>query len=226
MTQARTAILAALPRELAPLVKDWPVQSVSRSDGARIAECDRAVAVCAGMGAARVALAMELAQSRGPLDMIISAGYAGALRMETAAGTVFWPSLVIDAYTGERHTCGRGTGTLVSIDHVADRQEKRTLVGRWGADLVDMEAASVASMAKERGLPFRALRVVSDEADESLPDLNRFTGPDGSFREAAFAAYIMLHPWLIPSAMRMGRNAARGSQAMARELRIFLERAD
>lgn len=222
----RTAILAALPRELEPLIRNWPVHSESRDEGFLVAECDRAIAVCAGMGAARVTLAMRLAESKGPLDRVISAGYAGALRAEIAASTLFWPSVVIDGYTGERYTCEQGSGTLVSTGHVVHREEKREMAVRWQADLVDMEAATVAKLAAERGLPFRTLRVVSDEAEEILPELNRFTDARGGFRETAFAAYVMMHPWLIPTAVRMGRHAAQSSQAMAQELRIFLERAD
>lgn len=226
ITSSRTAILAALPRELHPLIRDWPVRYRSRREGFLIAECDRAVAVCAGMGASRVALALELAESRGPLARVISAGYAGALRRGIAASTLFWPAWVIDAYTGERYGCEQGSGTLVTSSHVANREEKREMAARWNADLVDMEAAKVAKMAWERGLPFLALRAVSDEADEALPELNRFTDARGGFREAAFAGYVVTHPWLIATAVRMGRNSALASQAMARELRIFLERAD
>jgi len=223
---SRTAIVAALPRELEPLVRGWPKRSGSRKEGHWIAECDRAVAVCAGMGAARVTLALELAQSKGPIGMVVSAGYAGALRQGTASCTLFWPSIVIDAYTDERYVCERGSGVLVSTDHVVSREEKLQMAARWHADLVDMEAATVAKLAGESGLPFRALRVVSDEVEEELPELNRFVDARGGFREAAFAAYVMLHPRLVPAVLRMGRHAAQASQAMARELRIFLGKAD
>lgn len=222
----RVAILAALPRELGPLVRDWPARSGSRSEGFLIAECDRAIAVCAGMGSERVTLAMELAERKGPLSQVVSVGYAGALRSGIAACTLFWPSTVIDAPTGVRYTCEEGNGTLVSTDHVVNHGEKLQMAAHWDADLVDMEAATVAKLAGERGLRFRALRVVSDEAEEMLPELDRFTDPHGGFREADFAAYVLLRPWLIPKSVRMGRHAAKASQAMARELSIFLGQAD
>ena len=46
----RIAILAALPREVAPLVRDWSAPVVSRREGTSVWESDRAIVVCAGMG--------------------------------------------------------------------------------------------------------------------------------------------------------------------------------
>lgn len=222
----RTAILAALPRELEPLVSKWPERSRSRQDGYWIAECGRAITVCAGMGAVRVRRAFEYALDRGPIEMVISAGYAGALRPGIATSRVFWPSLVLDGYTGERYVCAEGSGTLVTSDHVLQHEEKARMAARWNADLVDMEAASVAKLASEYGLPFRAVKVVSDALEETLPEFDRFVDQRGCFREAAFATHILLHPQFIPAAIRMGRHAAQASRAMAQELRNFLERTD
>ena len=42
-----------------------------------------------------------------------------------------------------------------------------------GALVVDMESGALAAVARDRGVPFHALRVVLDLADESLP-----FGPD------------------------------------------------
>lgn len=217
--KARIAILAALPRELRPLVRDWPVQTHSRKAGFMIAECEHAIAVCAGMGRERVTRALELAESRGSLSEILSVGYAGALREGLRKLQGYWPSVVIDARTGERYTCPEGSGTLVTMDRVVGANEKPLVAARWNADLVDMEAATVARLARMRGLRFRALRVVSDEAGDRLPEMNGFTDARGGFREAAFAACIALRPWLLPVAFRMGRNAAQGSRTLAQILR-------
>jgi adenosylhomocysteine nucleosidase len=222
----RVAVLAALPRELAPLVRDWPVRIVSRRDGSLIWECDRVIAVCAGMGRERVAHALTLAEGRGPLTSIISIGYAGALREDIVRNKIYWPGTVVDARTGERYQCEGGSGTLVTADHVLGHKEKMQWAQQWKADLVDMEAAAVAELALMRRLPFRTLRVVSDELGDVLPDLNRFIDTRGGFREVAFGGYLALHPWLIPNAIRLGGHSARGSQAMALALRAVLEHTE
>lgn len=223
----RIAIVAALPRELAPLVRDWPAKNSSRQDGFMVAGSDRAVAICAGMGPKRARIAVERAMGRGPVSEIISVGFAGALRPQIARGSLYWVSAVFNATTGERFSCaGTGTATLLTVDHVAAAEEKPQFASRWQADLVDMEAAEVARAAQEHGIPFRALKVVSDAAGDVLPDFNRFVDEHGGFREGRFAAYLALHPWQIPTAIRMGRAAAAGAKAMAAALRNEMDRAD
>lgn len=221
--KARVAILAALPRELVPLVRDWPVRKASRRDGYTISECDRAIAVCAGMGRERAAHALTLAAMRGPLHSIVSVGYAGALRTGIGRNEIYWPATVIDARTGERYACEGGSGTLVTSDHVVAQKEKQQMSELWNADLVDMEAATLAQLARMRNLRFRTLKVVSDESGDTLPDLNRFIDARGGFREAAFSLYIARHPWMIPAAIRLGRNAAKASESIARALREDLK---
>ena len=224
--RGRIAILAALPREVAPLVRDWPSRAVSDREGTSIWECDRAIVVCAGMGAERAKLAFAVAASRGPLSSVVSVGYAGALRAGMVVDTVYWPATVVDAETGERFQCKDGGGILVTTDHVVDSVEKSKLAARWNADLVDMEAATVARLAQARGLPFRTLRAISDEAADKLPDMNRFTNDLGGIRESSFAVYIALRPWLIPTAVRLGKQAAQASQRICQALRHVLEQAE
>jgi len=100
------------------------------------------------------------------------------------------------------------------------------MAGRWNADLVDMEAATVARLTCTRGLPFRTLKVVSDEAGDKLPDLSRFIDTNGGFRESAFAWHLALHPWLLPTVVQLGRNSQRAAEALAQALREMIDRAD
>jgi adenosylhomocysteine nucleosidase len=226
VARPRIAILAALPREVAPLVRDWPAPVVSRREGTSVWESEHVIVACAGMGKERVTRALELAESRGPLQSVISVGYAGALRGGLRMDEVYWPSIVIDGQTGERFACEDGEGVLLTADHVVGRDEKPKLAAQWNADLVDMEAATVARLAKVRGLPFRTVRAISDPVDDNLPDLSRFTDERGSFQSASFAMYVALHPWLIPTTVKLGKQSARASQAIASALLQFLRQAE
>lgn len=212
---ARLAILAALPREIAPLVHRWPIQKRSTREGWWLAANDRAVAVCAGMGADRAAIAFHLAIAEGPLHSVLSMGYAGALHSGITAGTLHWPAVVLEARTRERFECGQGGGTLLTVDHVLSPAEKQQAAAQWGASLVDMEAATIARLAGQQGLPFATLKGVSDAWNDPLPDLTRFLDANGGIRERAYAGYLVLHPWLLPGALRIGRRTAVLSRAMA-----------
>ncbi|HET9101704.1 MAG TPA: phosphorylase [Acidobacteriaceae bacterium] len=222
----RIAILAALPREVAPLVRDWPAPVVSRREGTSIWQSDRAIVVCAGMGRERVTLAFQLAESRGPLSAVFSVGYAGALREGMRIDGAHWPAIVIDGQTGERFACEEGEGILITADRVIGADEKPILAARWNADLVDMEAATVARLARERALPFRAVRAISDPVDDYLPELGHFTNARGGFESARFARYVALHPWLIPTTIKLGKRSARASRAVAAALLKILRQAE
>ena len=226
VARPRIAILAALPREVALLVRDWSAPVVSRAEGTSVWESDGAIVVCAGMGRERVTLALNLAESCGPLRAVISVGYAGALREGMRIDGVYWPAIVIDGQTGERFACEDGEGVLVTADHVVGRNEKPKLAVQWNADLVDMEAATAAKLAKVRALPFRTLRAISDPVDDDLPDLSRFTDVRGGFQSGSFAMYVALHPWLIPTTVRLGKQSSRASQAIAAALLQVLRQAE
>ncbi len=59
-------------------------------------------------------------------------------------------------------------GVCHCADHVVDRSEKRALAGQ-GIAAVDMESGPLARWALARRIPFVALRIVLDSADEPLP---------------------------------------------------------
>lgn len=220
----RVAIIAALPREISRLVNGWRGDEESPARGVHIYQNERAIVVCAGMGAGRATLAAGEALSRGPVSMMISVGFAGALLDGLKAGEVLRPSLVIDAMTGERFAAEGGDGALVTAGSVAGTGEKLRLRSSYAAEIVDMEAAGVARIAVARGVAFAAVKAVSDEYDFELPELARFAGVLGEFREGAFALFLMAHPRLWKPAMRLARGSALAAQSLAAELRKEIER--
>src|SRR5262252_2898822 len=140
----KVGIVAALPGELKPLVRDWkrvrPGDSRVRKWVHRRGE-DEWIAVCAGMGAEAARRAFSEAERDGALEMVLSVGWAGALTEEVSAGTAHVPTMVIDALTGEQFTLTEGNRKwrLVTTPQVADSREKARLAATYpGAMLVDM----------------------------------------------------------------------------------------
>ena len=226
----RTAIIAAMPGELKPLVKNasgsW--QNSSRNGihfwAQRNAE-DEWIAACAGAGQAAATRAFAALEDGGPVDLIFSVGWAGALRGDIFRGSAHNMAGVIDARTGERFNCDAGAGDLwlVTSPKVADAAEKRRLATAYRAGLVDMEAAAIARLAAMRGIPFYCIKGVSDGLTDHLPDFNRFIDPSGHFQKGRFALYALLMPWYWPALIRMGENSKRASQSIAESLRDFLD---
>ena len=221
----RTAIIAAMAGELKPLVRGWKREQVDGIDLWKHRDDNLYVAACAGAGQAAATRAFAAVERDAPIDLVFSFGWAGALRADLAAGSAWNAAGVIDARTGERFRCEAGAGEewLVTSPMVADEGEKRRLAAAYGAGLVDMEAAAVARLALMRGIPFYAIKGVSDGLGAKLPDFNQFIGADGGFQLGRFVLFTSLRPKYWSELIRMGENSSKASEQMARAFREFLE---
>jgi adenosylhomocysteine nucleosidase len=218
----RIGIVAALPGELRPLVREWP-----RTDHVCIGQVGsvQCFAACEGIGAAAATRSFAAIRAAADgLDAIISYGFAGALSCGVKPPGVHAVAEVVDARTGERFvtdTQRHGPGAplrLVTLDHVAGSGEKRPLAERYQATLVDMEAATIGRLARAHGLPFLCFKGISDGYTDELPDFNRFITPAGQLRTTAFASHALLHPRSWGALLTLGRNSRAAAEALARTL--------
>jgi adenosylhomocysteine nucleosidase len=217
---SRVAIIAALPGELKPLVKDWEQRGRNRWRG-RVGTHD-AVAVAEGMGKAAAERAVDWAMTEAAPDMLVSYGWAGALTCAVKPPAACVISEVVDATSGERFTTDSKDGyRLITLDRVAGGNEKRGLAHEFQSVLVDMEAAAVARYAAAQGIPFRCFKGVSDGYNDRLPDFNRFLDGKGQLRIAALAGHAAVRPVYWPALLRLGQN----SGAAARDLAHLLTRS-
>jgi adenosylhomocysteine nucleosidase len=221
----RTAFISALPGELKSIVRGWKHQLRNGVDLWQHRDEDLWVAACAGAGQAAATRAFAAVEEDAPIDLVFSLGWAGSLQPGLVAGTAHNVAGVIDARTGERFRCDAFAGDLwlVTNPKVADRTEKLRLAATYPAALVDMEASTVARLAAMRGIPFYAIKGISDPLDANLPDFNSFLGPDGRFQTARFALYSLFRPWYWPSLIKMGENSRKASQSIAESLLEFLD---
>jgi adenosylhomocysteine nucleosidase len=219
---AKIAIVAALEREVRPLVNGWRVRR-QESAGRQFTffEMDRTVVVCGGMGAECARRATQAVIELYRPEQLISAGYAGALEPGLRVGQVLTPRTVIDASDGSRTDTGVGEGALVSFASVADRGQKAKLRAAYGAQAVDMEAAAVARGAQAHGLRFLACKAISDASDFSWPAVGRFVGPNGQFRTSGFAFYLALRPWLWGRVLELARDSRQASARLCRSLAVL-----
>jgi adenosylhomocysteine nucleosidase len=210
------AIIAALPREIKGLVGGWR----AHKDGKVVVyTSDFAVAACAGMGASRVALAVQAAMAMRPVTALLSVGLAGGCDPKVRVGDVVCAGVVVDTLSGERFSSSpEFTQVLATGSAIASVREKRRLFESYGASAVDMEAATVARIALGHKLPFRAIKAISDEAGFELEELARFATKDGQFREAAFAAYAIARPRMWSKLIELGRNGKLAVDALTVEL--------
>jgi adenosylhomocysteine nucleosidase len=229
MPERKIAIIAAMEREVAPLIRSWNMRMMEHG-GRRyrlfenVFENGEVVLVCGGIGAEAARRATEALIQEVKPARVISAGFAGAPDGSLRVGHVLEPRTVINAADGARTEVGSGEGILVSSATVAGKEQKIRFRKAYGASAVDMEAAAVALGAQARGVEFGALKAISDVADFSLPPLDRFVADDGSFHSVRFACHVALRPWLWGTTIALARNSAKASHALCGALVSYLGR--
>jgi adenosylhomocysteine nucleosidase len=225
----KIAIVAALEREVHPLVRQWPTTTVEY--GGRqftFFESDYAVVVCSGLGSEAGRRAAEAIIVRYSPEIIVSAGIAGALVPELKVGETIFPATVIDAQDSSRHetaikasavsNTALGRTVLASSPQIAGTKQKQQLAKSYGAHAVDMEGAAVARAAQIHNLRFLAIKAISDEYDFELPDLQKFVR-GSEFRTARFVLHAAVRPWLWLGVIRLGRNTRVASENLCAWLR-------
>ena len=227
------AIIAALPRELATLARALRATRVRSSAGILVqtaplgATSDSILLITAGMGAHRASLAFASALAHGPVHTLLSVGLAGACDPNVKPGSVLEPNLVIDSRSGERftpraHLGIAAPGTLVTASAIASPSEKSRLRQTYNAAAVDMEAATVARLARAHGIPFAALKAISDEHTVDLTHLTHFTGSQGNFRTAAFVLHTALRPHRWRSTAQLGSQTKTALNMLTSAIHQFI----
>jgi adenosylhomocysteine nucleosidase len=224
MDTPKFGIVAALEREIEPLVRDWAgVERTHDGKTLKFFEKGDVVLVCGGIGPGPARRATEAMISLYRLHHLQSVGYAGALREGTKVGAVICPARVIDMNDGSSVTIDRGDGILLSASRVISAQEKSKLGSAYQANAVDMEAAAVAKGAHAKGIPFSAMKVISDDYAFNMPSTEMFVTPEGRFLSWRFALFALLRPWLWAAVVQLARNSRKATvnlcEAIEEELR-------
>ena len=217
----KTVVITALERELRPWVNGWP--SVTLDFQGRSVRCyqrGEIVAAAGGIGSARAELAARVLAEKFRPQTLISAGVAGALIRSLKAGSVIRPNVIVDAVSGNEYRFAGGGeivggGILVSAGEIAESPDaKSSLVERFHALAVDMEAAGVARVAQEAQIDFRCVKAISDEADFKMPPLSRFVDAEGSFATGKFVAWLSVRPQYWARTIALANNTKRATAAL------------
>jgi hopanoid-associated phosphorylase len=107
-------------------------------------------------------------------------------------------------------------GVLAGVEEVVVGQlGKAALRATTGADAVDMESHIAARYAEDNGLPFAAVRVISDPAHRALPALTMSAiRPDGNVDMWKVMRGIARDPRSIPHLISTGRDFSRALRSL------------
>lgn len=194
---------------------------------ARIAAGPGLRVICSGDGRnLAAAIAHEIAAG---CPGLVSFGVAGGLAPDLVSGSCVVASEVVfgearwrtDQRWSERMLRtipGAVSGGLLGVKApVARPEDKRALHLESGAVAVDMESHIVARMASAAGVPFAAIRVITDPAERALPR-SALAGmrPDGTTNVAAVLRALARRPRDLPALFQTALDARTARAALLR----------
>jgi nucleoside phosphorylase len=219
MPRRPIAIVAAMPVELAALLGKTRSRQV---DGVDLFELPEAMVAIGGIGEKHARRGAEVVIEQAQPKLMVSAGIAGAISPLLKVGDVGWIREVVDVTSGERYPTRRGDWVLATSQDVSDTAEKQDLLTKYGADVVDMEGAAVAQVAREQGVEFAAVKAISDDARFEMPPLNRFID-DGKFATRRFLVYVALHPRWWGALGKIKKNSEIATANLCEAVRHLIE---
>ena len=110
---SKIAIIAAMEREVAPLVRGWKKSALASGDRKfTLFEREGVRAVVSGIGCANAELAARAVVEQFHPSALMSVGLAGALIRSLKVGSIFTPSVVVDAADEAEYRCSAEGGRV------------------------------------------------------------------------------------------------------------------
>lgn len=231
----RLAIFAALPQELELIIKDLDaVKGGSRNSYQVYYTSNKTIEIAliiTSMGSANALAALQSIYMEFSPDVVLSAGYGGALYVGAAAGELVWSSRFIAlSESGQPVFLNSPTedaifeklsasvhikkGTVITIGNLTG---KKDMLGRLPEGIqnpvCDMETFVMAKYCLEKGIRFFSLRAISDLADEDIPqEIADIVDTSGKPNVSHAVRLLLRQPALLPLLVRLGQNSRRASQ--------------
>jgi adenosylhomocysteine nucleosidase len=241
------AILVAVRQELRPILRRAQAGHVVRQthldfyEGTLGGQPVALLALGIGKECARIAAEITIRCYRP--DLIISAGFGGGLASEVEDGDIVIGTEVLELAAEDdrdiRWRCAHKSAALPVIEPtksnhrvhfgriitvpemILESATKKRLGRATGALAVDMETSAVADVATARKTNFLAVRCITDNDHEDLPEEFNDFFVLGQLQPGRILSACSRRPYLLADLSRLGRRARASGQNLAR----FLEAA-
>jgi adenosylhomocysteine nucleosidase len=221
--RVRVGVLAPMKSELRPVVKAFALKPAQLNGVAvhagRVGNAD-VVATTTGIGTALASSATERLLDLAAFDRVMVVGIAGGVGSSVDIGDIVIPEVVVDGPGGNEYRpapingpAPRGT-IVTSDDFIVDPERLAALIAQ-GVIAVDMETGSVAAVCAQRGIPWSAVRAISDRAEDGDTEMIAMANPDGSPNAKAIARYFAKHPGRLPYMLKVGRGSMEAAKNAA-----------
>lgn len=222
----KIVITAALPMEIAGIRRLGNFTRAALTGGLEYYRGDvqgkDAALFVSGMGEKRAYETAKAACAALQPKAYICMGLSAALKERLRPGDIVVGESVVPPEGGDAYNADAGLlsaaraalkDTALFAPVTASRRvawrstDKRLIAANCPAAALDMETLGAARACAEAGVPFLAVRAISDSLHEDLPvDFNRYM-KDGGMDWPRFLSHIVTHPGIIPPLMRLGRQS-------------------
>lgn len=203
-----------------------PVWSGKLADG-------EAMVMRAGPGRQRAEDAARFLIDNYPLSAIVSLGFGGGLTPTVKAGDLVLCQRVyvlngieeplasddwlMDAAVAALRQANINfhRGNALTVPGIIGQPREKVELGRsFVAAVAEMESYYIARVAKAAHVPFLAVRAISDEVDDFMPDVQRFVDSAGRVQARKAVRYLMGHPEHTAALIRLGANTRRAAESL------------
>jgi nucleoside phosphorylase len=225
----KIAVTFALPAESSEFLRRLGNKSSANRNGISFVRGtigDRSVEVLhTGVGEnicrERIATFLENQQ----FDFLISAGFAGALNHELQVNDLLFAKnfSTVDLKHAQSSlpSVSIHAANMLTVAALIDSSEERERTAREsGAAAVDMETEFIACASADHGIPFLALRVITDTPTQPFPAPPSvlFDVQQQRTRIAEFTKFFLAHPGRMPGLVQFARRIARARRILTNAL--------
>ena len=241
----RLAVFSAFPQELRGMVRGSRAKKTFEKPPLTIfcgAYSSREILlVLTAMGGRNTENAFHRVVAEYRPDFIASVGFGGALFEGAALGELIWASRVL-RYKEKDIEAIEVSGAGQIADSLSGRVSMKegcivTLSGWMKKSLViqrlpqglrlpvcDMETFPLATLSARGGLPFFAVRSITDRANEDIPkEFSDVCDESGNYRLSCALRLIFNKPALVPECIRLGIASKIGATNLWRTVKALCE---
>ncbi len=222
MNDRSVVVLAAMPRELRPLVRAFRLRPTA-SAGLPAWDDGSVLAVAVGVGPARASAGAANVLQGVTAARVVVTGVAGGIDSSLGVGDLVRPAAVVDVRTGVVRTPTRGgarSGVLATVERIylsgTGPTDEPAVRLPPDTTAVDMETAAIAAVCDAKGVPWDVVRAISDVAGTLTPEIASLLRPDGRVDMTGATRLVLRDPRSIGRLVRLGLDTARAVRATNR----------
>lgn len=234
-------IICAIRQETGPILKLFPstrIASFTDLPAWRFQAFGHSVTLIqSGIGASKAAKAVAAAVEFAP-EVIVSAGFCGALTDEIAAGELFLAEKlytfslgIIDAAITPDQELNNLIGTrlnkaifITTAGIIEKRHLYPLLPDPEATSMIEMESSAVAAACRTNGVRFIAIRSVSDTAAQDPARLFQLiSDTDYNISIIRAALTLIKKPSLLPEYLQLHRNIVIAGKSLSEAIAFTLE---